>query len=80
MIKPVETSPVKSVNEDVIRVLSEVLEQAKAGDVVDVAYAFIQVNGVTGYNYSYGPNKHSALIGALFETQQSILSSVENEK
>ena len=64
MIKSVDTKPPVQINEDVIRVLTEALEEARRCEITDVAVCYVRPSGVAGDNFSHGRNRAVALIGA----------------
>lgn len=64
------------INDDVIRILEEVLEKARNGEVSDLAVCYICINGTASNNFSYCKNRAVSLLGALQVTQRDIMNRI----
>ncbi len=69
-------STLPAVNADVVRVLEDVLMDAKKGLITDIAVSYVKANGIVGNNFSYGVNKFAPLLGAIEVTKRDILDNL----
>lgn len=63
---------------DAVRVLEELLERAKAGDLSAVAVSVVYRDGPIGSQWSYTPNIGS-LLGAIVRAQHCISKALDEQ-
>jgi len=74
-IELVSTKPPVVLNEDVIRILHDVLEEAKRGEITDIGVCWVRPNGEAGNDFGYNRNKLIALIGSASVLCRDLLDS-----
>lgn len=72
----VAPSTLQSMNSDVVRVLEDVLADAKKGLITDISISYVKANGIVGNNFSFGVNKFAPLLGAIEVTKRDILDNL----
>ena len=78
-MQAVESPKQVAISQELVRLLEEVLEDARRGLIADVAVTYVKVGGGVANCFHFKRNQSATLIGALAMAQRDILDYVYSE-